>query len=250
MWFDAHCHLGWFSDPVAVARDAAKRDLGLLAVTVTPDEFLALRGRLAAKKNVHLAAGLHPWWVRDASDADALCALVGDLRLVGEIGLDAAPRRAGTWDAQLAAFERTCRACAETSEPGAPKVLSVHAVRAAATALDVLERTGAAARCRCVLHWFSGTSEELWRAVRLGCRISLGERALSTRRGREYARVVPAEALLVETDLPGAPGDTGGAALLEGSLAGATAGVAHARGIEEAAARELLARNAVALLAP
>lgn len=257
MWFDAHCHLGWFADPVAAALEAKREGLGLLAVTVTPEEFLALRSHLsgekdgagAGEKNVALAAGLHPWWVRDAADADALCELVPRMRFVGEVGLDAAPRHAGTWEAQLAAFELICRACAESSEPAAPKVLSVHAVRAAGAALDVLERTGAVASCRCVLHWFSGTSEELWRAVRLGCRFSLGERALATRRGREYARVLPAEALLAETDLPGAPGAGGGAALIEASLARAVAGVARARGIEEDHARELLSGNAAVLLA-
>ena len=199
---DMHDHLGWFRDPVAVARAAAARGLGMLAVTVTPEEFLQLRPRLAGIESVRLAVGLHPWWVRDATDADTLCELVGRARFVGEIGLDASPRRSSNWDAQLAAFERICAACASTSVPPAPKVLSIHAVRAATAALDVLERTGASERCRCVLHWFAGSSDELWRAVRLGCRFSLGERSLATRRGREYARILPADRLLTETDLP------------------------------------------------
>lgn len=208
MWFDAHCHLGWFDDPVTVARDAAEKNLGFLAVTVTPEEYLGLRERLAGEKNVALAAGLHPWWVRDARDAERLTDILPEARFVGEIGLDASPRRAANWEEQLAAFELICSACAETSEPSAPKILSIHAVRASGPTLDVLERTGAAGRCRCVLHWFSGSSDELWRAVRLGCLFSLGERSVATRRGREYARVIPANRLLTETDLPeheGAP---------------------------------------------
>ena len=84
--------------------------------------------------------------------------------------------------------------------------------------LDALERTGTAEGCRCVLHWFSGSSDELWRAVRLGCLFSLGERALATRRGREYARVLPAERLLVETDLPEAAGSFAGAPDIVASL--------------------------------
>lgn len=249
MLFDAHCHLGWFEDPAAVARGLARHGAGALAVTVTPAEYRAVRGLLAGQRNVALAAGLHPWWVRDASDADALCELVPRLRWVGEVGLDAAPRRAGTWDAQLAAFERVCAACAETSDARAPKVLSVHAVRSAGAALDVLERTGAAARCRCVLHWFSGSPDELWRAVRLGCRVSLGERALATRRGREYARVLPAAALLAETDLPEAQGSPTGADEVVGSLDRALAGIAAARGEDVADARRHVGDAAAALLA-
>ena len=221
----------------------------MLAVTVTPQEYLSLRSALAGEKGVALAAGLHPWWVRDASDADALCRLLPGVRWVGEIGLDAAPRHAATWDAQFAVFERICSTCAETSDPEAPKVLSIHAVRSASTVLDVLERTGATERCRCVLHWFSGSSEELWRAVHLGCLFSLGEHSLATRRGREYARILPENCLLTETDLPEGENSPTTADDVIGSLERAVTGIAAARGVTPNEVRALVARNATALLA-
>ncbi len=245
---DMHDHLGWFRDPVAVARAAAARGLGMLAVTVTPEEFLQLRPRLAGIESVRLAVGLHPWWVRDATDADTLCELVGRARFVGEIGLDASPRRASNWDAQLAAFERVCAACASTSVPPAPKVLSIHAVRAATAALDVLERTGASERCRCVLHWFAGSSDELWRAVRLGCRFSLGERSLATRRGCEYARILPADRLLTETDLPEGEGARSSASDVVASLERAVSSIATARETSVEEVRRIVSANGTELL--
>lgn len=245
---DMHDHLGWFRDPVAVARAAAARGLGMLAVTVTPEEFLQLRPRLAGIESVRLAVGLHPWWVRDATDADTLCELVGRARFVGEIGLDASPRRSSNWDAQLAAFERICAACASTSVPPAPKVLSIHAVRAATAALDVLERTGASERCRCVLHWFAGSSDELWRAVRLGCRFSLGERSLATRRGREYARILPADRLLTETDLPEGEGARSSASDVVASLERAVSSIAAARETSVEEVRRIVSANGAELL--
>lgn len=245
---DMHDHLGWFRDPVAVARAAAARGLGMLAVTVTPEEFLQLRPRLAGIESVRLAVGLHPWWVRDATDADTLCELVDRARFVGEIGLDASPRRASNWGAQLAAFERVCAACASTSVPPAPKVLSIHAVRAATAALDVLERTGASERCRCVLHWFAGSSDELWRAVRLGCRFSLGERSLATRRGREYARILPADRLLTETDLPEGEGARSSASDVVASLERAVSSIATARETSVEEVRRIVSANGAELL--
>lgn len=242
--FDAHLHLGWFADPGAVARG-----VDALAVTVSPGEYLRLRGALASESGVTLAVGLHPWWVRDAADADALCELLPDVRWVGEVGLDAAPRHAGTWDAQLAAFERICRTCAATSDPPTPKVLSIHAARAAGTVLDVLERTETARRCRCVLHWFSGSTEELWRAVRLGCWFSLGERSLATRRGREYARILPAERLLTETDLPETEGSPATAVDVVASLERTLSGIAAARKTSPAEVRALIEANSRSLLA-
>ena len=246
--FDAHCHLGWFANPSEVAHAAADRGLGLFSVTVTPGEFCALRLSLAGEKNVTLAAGLHPWWVRDRSDADALFKLIPDLRFIGEIGLDGAPRHAATWDAQRAIFERTCEACAETSDPSAPKVLSIHAVRSAGVVLDVLEQTGAAERCRCVLHWFSGTSDELARARELGCWFSLGERSLATRRGREYARQIPKECLLTETDLPEGQNSPSGADAILDSLCRALSGIASARGLDLKTTQDMIAANAADLL--
>ena len=245
---DMHDHLGWFRDPVAVARAAAARGLGMLAVTVTPEEFLQLRPRLAGIESVRLAVGLHPWWVRDATDADTLCELVGRARFVGEIGLDASPRRSSNWDAQLAAFERICAACASMSVPPAPKVLSIHAVRAATAVLDVLERTGASERCRCVLHWFAGSSDELWRAVRLGCRFSLGERSLATRRGREYARILPANRLLTETDLPESEGARSSASDVVASLERAVSSIATARETSVEEVRRIVSANGAELL--
>ena len=247
LW-DAHCHIGWFAEPADVARMAAQRGLGMLGVTVTPREFLAIRPLLQDEKNVRLAGGLHPWRVNDASDAHVLLDLIPDLRFVGEIGLDASPGHLASWDAQVPVFERICAVCADTSDATAPKVLSIHAVRSASTALDVLERTGAAERCRCVLHWFSGSSDELWRAVDLGCLFSLGERSLATRRGREYARILPDARLLSETDLPESPNAPGGASAVLASLERVVSAVASARDASPEEVRRLFAINAAALL--
>lgn len=245
---DTHCHLGWFADPAAVVHDAAALNLEVLAVTVSPGEYLRTRESLEAVSNVALAAGLHPWWVRDTRDADALCELIPETQFVGEIGLDASPRHAANWDAQLRAFERICACCAKTSAPTAPKVLSIHAVRCAGTVLDVLESTGSAESCRCVLHWFSGSSEELWRAVHLGCRFSLGERSLATRRGREYARILPAELLLTETDLPEDKHSPSTAEDIMASLERTVAGIAAARNTTAEAVQHQVTVNAMALL--
>lgn len=253
--FDAHCHLDWFESPADVAGNAADEGLSLLAVTVSPEGFRRARELLAGMPAAHVAAGLHPWWLLDGRcgrpDVDDLCELASRSRLVGEVGLDFSARRCpddASRRLQLEAFERVCRACAEASDPRSPHVLSVHAVRSADAVLDVLERTGAAGRCRCVLHWFSGTSDELVSARRLGCWLSLGERALATRRGREYARVCPADRLLVETDLPPLEGEPMGARDVVTSLEGAIAGVASARGMRVDEARRLTTKNGLELI--
>lgn len=210
-YWDMHVHLDFMRDAAAVAGEAADLGLGMFAVTVTPEGYEKTARELAAAPNVRVGVGLHPWWVADgrcdAEAAERAAKLAREARFVGEVGLDLSPKHVphGSADQQVKALEKVARACTETSELAAPKLLSIHSVRAAGLTLDVLERTGALDSCNCIFHWFSGTSDELHRAVRAGCWFSINEMMLRTRRGREYARQLPAERLLLETDLP--PGE-------------------------------------------
>ena len=210
---DAHVHLDFMREPARVAADAEALGLGLAAMTVEPAGCERLRSEVGDRPNVVYGLGIHPWWAARASEErlDAYLAaferLLPRARVVGEAGLDAIPRHAenGGWERQLRVFRRICALAAEASCERRPIALSLHAVRCAGAVLDVLEETGAAQRCRCALHWFSGASDELWRAARLGCLFSFGERSLATKRGREYARILPGDRLLAETDQP--PGE-------------------------------------------
>ena len=207
LW-DTHIHLDFFHNARETAREAEELGLGLLAMTVTPRDYQRVLPELGDLQNVRLAMGLHPWWAADGrcgpEDAALAAELARTARFIGEIGLDASPKHVpeGSLPAQIAAFETICAACAETSIPDSPKILSIHSVKAAGLTLDILEKTGCLASCRCIFHWFTGSNEELTRAVKAGCMFSVNIIMLSTRRGREYARQIPADRLLLETDLP------------------------------------------------
>lgn len=200
--FDMHCHLDFLAEPRVFADAAAQRGMGFFSATVTPAGYLLARESLADAPNVRVGVGLHPWWVHDGrcdlADAQHVAELVRETRFVGEVGLDFGKRCVSSREQQVAAFECIARACAR--EGG--KLLTVHAVRSAETVLDVLETTGCLKNNRVIFHWYSDTSEGLWRAVRAGCSFSVNLRALSTKREREYARILPADRLLLETDLP------------------------------------------------
>lgn len=239
---DAHCHLDFMADARRVAQGALERRIGIMSMTATPAAYEPTAQLLAPFPNVVVGAGLHPWWMAGAAADgrfDHLLGLIEQVRVVGEVGLDFGPRCDVAADEQVAAFERIASTCARQGG----KVLSIHAVRSAGTVLDILEATGCAAACTCVLHWFSGTSDELARAVRAGCLFSVGERMLASRRGRAYVRSLLLSRLLLETDAPPtAPAPTEAdvaparfehvaydAAALAGSLDAARAGVMRER---------------------
>ncbi len=226
--FDMHCHLGFYDDAARQARELSALGVGAFSNTVTPEEFVSQQAALAGAESVRVGVGLHPWWVGEGGgegaaagggsvarvdcashDIEAFCDLVAQNRFVGEVGLDLSPRHAETGEAQLEVFSHVAR----TSARAGGKVLSLHAVRAVDQVLDVLEGEGTLAESAgnaCVIHWFSGTSDQLTRARRAGCYFSVNPRMLQSKRGRAYAQAIPADRLLLETDEPaseGAPSD-------------------------------------------
>ena len=252
--FDAHIHLDFMPNAVEVA-DQAKRDgLALFATTVTPKGYEAALPRLGHLPNVHLALGLHPWWVADGrceeGDIRRFEELAAHTRWLGEVGLDFSDAHtpSDSHACQVEAFERVCAAAVAHATPATPTVISIHAVRAAGACLDILAETGCLERCRCVFHWFSGSSDELHRAVKSGCWFSVNQMMLATRRGREYARQLPLDRLLTETDLPPHVGRPFKAQMIEAALGRSIAMVAQSRHMEPDALTERIALNARGLL--
>ena len=240
---DAHCHLDHMAGAEGLADEMAARGIGICCATVEPDDFHAARERFKGRANVCVGAGLHPWWLDDGrcdgDDVDKLVLAIQQAPFVAEVGLDLGRRHEGSRAAQLEAFEAVTRACAEHPRPG--RVLSIHAVRSASDALDILERYDLTRQAACIFHWFSGTSEELARARRLGCWFSINEHMLKTKRGREYARIIEEDRLLLETDAPPAFDEPYAADEWERSLTAALEGVAAVRGADPAQLGERIA---------
>lgn len=202
--YDMHCHLDFLPSPRVTCEEAACLGIGAFSVTVTPRGYLAARALLEEPPlaSVRLGMGAHPWWVGDGrvdgEQLDLFEELAPQVAYVGEVGLDLGLRHKDSREAQLAALRRIARACGRS--PG--KLLSLHAVRAADAVLDVLESSGCLPANRCVMHWFSCSSDELQRAIRAGCYFSINPRMLATKRGRAYVRAIPKDRLLLETDEP------------------------------------------------
>ena len=234
-YFDAHVHANLMDSPLNAARSSHDAGLGLFACGVTPHDYLELTPQLT-QANIRVGLGAHPWYISDGrvtqKDIDLLLELMEQTPYLGEIGLDFSSRYCvdGLQDLQVRAFTQICKRAAELSRNSQPRVLSMHTVRSVDTVLDILEQTGAAQECVPIIHWFSGSSEELQRAIKLGCWFSVGEMSLKTKRGREYAKVYPQDKLLTETDLPSSNQTDIGAADIVDSLKRALLGLSEARG--------------------
>lgn len=209
--FDAHCHLDLMAHPDAVADEATALGLGLFDCGVNPRDFSAANERACRKPGIIAGVGLHPWWLADGhcgfDEINLLCEVAAQERYIGEVGLDFSARFAGSEPLQTQALDQLCEALAQ--HPLTGRVISIHAVRSAEAVLDVLESHGLLIPNPdspvIIFHWFSGTSDELVRARNADCYFSVNERMLASKRGREYARQIPLDRLLLETDSPAEP---------------------------------------------
>ena len=247
--FDAHCHLDLMARPDAVADEATALGLVLFDCGVDPHDFARAKKRACGRSNIFAGIGLHPWWLADGrcgpAEVNLLCEVAAQERYIGEVGLDFSARFAGSEPLQMQALDRLCDTLVQ--HPLAGRVISIHAVRSAGTVLDVLESHGLLIpnpdSPAIIFHWFSGTSNEFDRARNAGCYFSVNERMLATKRGREYARQIPLDRLLLETDAPAEPQADASARQLITSLKSASLHIAELKNCVVESAESIVLDN-------
>ncbi|MEW6927679.1 TatD family hydrolase [Trueperella pyogenes] len=217
MLLDTHFHYDFLppQERAPFVAELARRGACVVAQTLTPSAFV----RLEAAESAHdagprLSVGYHPWHIGPdyAAQLRVFADALTRTRFVGEVGLDFAPRRLTEVpaDLQTDVFRRLLEHIDATSLSD-PHILSIHTVRSASTVLDLLESSGSStagrpdSRVIAVFHRFGGTSNELTRLIRAGHYLSVNPAMLQSKRGRAYLARVPADRLLLETDLPTSP---------------------------------------------
>lgn len=194
---DFHCHLDLYPNSLELLDEVSRRNEFTLAVTTSPRAFLATSRVFAGRLNIHVSLGLHPEVAEAKQNEEALLLqLVASTRFIGEIGLDGSSR----FKQSLSIQERIFTAVLTRCERVGGRVTSIHSRGAESRVLDALEAHPNAGIP--VLHWFSGSRQELKRAVELGCWFSVGPAMLATEKGRTHFGEMPMNCVLPETDGP------------------------------------------------
>ena len=232
-FFDAHPHMSFAPDVASFASWFTERFAGAFSTTVSPVDYRFAQQALASFPKIKVGVGAHPWWVAQGkiSDEDKalLPGLVASARYIGEVGLDFGKNGLAksvfatdeqTKQAQIEVLRTIFAAAKKNPAPSVAediesakeaegvgeakggRVFSFHAVRGADVIMDMLEEYELLEDNTIIFHWFSGSSAQLKRARDLGCFFSVNAFMLQTKRGREYAKAIPLDRLLIETDLP------------------------------------------------
>lgn len=194
---DLHCHLDLYPDPLAIIDEADRRGTFVLAVTTTPKAWRGTMRLIGQRRRIRVGLGLHPEVVAERhGEVALLCGLLPEARYVGEIGIDGSPPHRHSLALQRGAFRRILGECARLGG----RILSIHSRGAADEVLDAIEAQPGAGLP--ILHWFTGTSRQLDRAVQLGCWFSVGPAMVRSAKGRALVSRMPPQRLLTETDAP------------------------------------------------
>lgn len=221
--FDTHAHWDFLppDDRHEAIRNLGKANIRLVAQTVLPSDFLALikekenttKADHNAKSWPILSLGFHPWRVdtpeKNRRELAYFAEALSRTHFIGEVGLDFSEKRLlqASVQEQQAVLRRIFQLVRERAvESDAPYVFSLHAVRALTPLLDLYEEEKLVLpNVVPIVHRFAGTSDELTRLIRLGGLLSVHPAMLRTKRGRAYVKQIPADRLLLETDLPANP---------------------------------------------
>lgn len=220
---DTHSH--WDFLPAnrrySVASILREENIHLVAQTVLPSSYLALKNEKEEAEKAGsdvfrmpiLSLGFHPWWVdtpeKNQKELAFFADALSETRFIGEVGLDFSEKRLMNAPAEeqrnvLRTIFRLVRE--EALHHAVPYVFSLHAVRALTPLLDLYEEEHLVLpNVFPIVHRFAGTSDALTRLIRIGGLLSVHPAMLETKRGRAYIKQIPADRLLLETDLPTKP---------------------------------------------
>lgn len=204
IWFDSHAHL----DRLGAVTELPERLLaaraagvaGWLVPGVEPAGWAGLLAAVRTTPGAFAAPGLHPqaatrWNAACRDELERLLELP-EVVAVGEVGLDG-------WSPVTAELQEVAlRDQLQLAVTGGRPLL-LHCRRGTERLLQLLDQTGAA-RVGGIWHAFSGSLETARAAIRRNFALSFGGPLTwpEARRAPEVARQLPAEWLVVESDVP------------------------------------------------
>ncbi len=212
MYIDSHCHLnhdrllnlGGTGQVVANANAASVEGMLTICCRIS-DEFPEVLAVAKAHRSVWCTIGTHPHEASDpaensVSQDDIVRLAMSDPAIVGigESGLDYFYKHATVED-QQACFRKHIRACIESGLP-----LVVHARDADDDIMRIIREEGAGGGLKGVMHCFSSGRAMGEAALDFGFYISFSGIVTFPKAPelRDFAKDVPLERLLIETDAP------------------------------------------------
>ena len=191
--YDTHFHLDLQKDRNAAIYEIEEKQIYTIAVTNLPDLYRKESAEIASKY-IRFGLGFHPELVHEyQKQIPLMWELLPEVRYIGEVGLDFTDK---TFQLEQVAF---FSALIERCRYDKRKVISIHSRRAVSDVLDII---GSNYRFKPILHWFTGTKEELLNAIEKGFYFSVNSAMMTSKRFLNLLPLIPKDRFLLETDSP------------------------------------------------
>ena len=191
--YDTHFHLDLQKDRAAAICDIEENRIYTIAVTNLPDLYRKEITEIKSKY-VRIALGFHPELIHQyQKQIPLMWELLPVARYVGEVGLDFVDN---TYQQEQVAF---LSELIERCRYDQNKIITIHSRQAARVVLELL---GEDFRFKAILHWFTGSSDELIGAINKGCYISVNNAMFRSKRFINLLPLIPSNRILLETDSP------------------------------------------------
>lgn len=199
MLVDAHTHLHGYPDSLlpTVLEQTESHSIRSLAVAIDLPTYHHSRTIAESSNLIVPTLGIHPWQAADNADAlDTIMPYLADTPVIGEIGLDFYwVTDTTTYPTQRRILEWFLAAARDLNKP-----VNLHTKGAEAEILAYLRRYGIQ---RALIHWYSGDMATFEALVGEGHYFTIGVELLFSEQIRAFARALPLDQLLTETDNPG-----------------------------------------------
>ena len=194
---DFHSHLDLYPNALDIVDRVNRENRFTLVVTTSPRAWLATTQVFRKHNNIKVALGLHPEVAdKKFNELDLLISSIHKADFVGEVGIDGSARYSRTLYKQELIFDSTLREC----EKVGGRIISIHSRGAVSRILSTIrtyENCGTP-----ILHWFSGSAEELMKAIKMRCYFSINPVMIGSEKGKELITRIPYNLVLPESDGP------------------------------------------------
>jgi len=203
MWIDVHCHLDYFQNPELAVEEAVS--VGVEKIIANSTTLEGLHKVLALQKqfpeNVKAALGYHPThFIEDSKQKieetfNHVIQHAPECIAFGEIGLDFDDKTSQeAKELQISIFKKFISLGREFKKP-----LIVHARGSRSEVLKILQEEKAT---RVLLHSFVAKEKQLKQLLALPFFVSVGAGVLNSGWIQDFAKRLPLEKMLLETDSP------------------------------------------------
>lgn len=194
---DFHCHLDLYKNPLALMKEVEKRCDFVLAVTTSPRAWVKTSQVFSGIGNISVGLGLHPEILAERiQERELFMSYISKCSYLGEIGVDGSSCNRNSLSMQ----ESFLLEVIKVAEKQGGKVMSLHSRNASKKILHIIESEVNSSTP--ILHWFTGTLNEVEWAISLGCWFSINPKMFLNKKGIEIVKKIPLSKIIPETDGP------------------------------------------------